>query len=201
MRIPLKLFVLTLTIFIAAFTAKAQDVAVNTNLVHDAILTPNLGVEVKVDSSWTLDFNGALRPWPTSDKVRRKYRHLTLQLKGRKWIDGTPFRGRFYDIDLLYAHYNIGNLNMHYFGMFQAANHHRIQGNLYGAGSRYGYAWQLGSGFGVNVWGGADLSWTHYRKYNCDYCGSLIKHESRVYLLPEIGVEVNYQFGKANKTK
>ena len=181
-------------LLIAGIGLKAQTVALSNNLVYDATLTPNLGIEMKVDSSWTVGLTGGFRPWPTSDAKTRKYRHLSLMAMARKWTAGTPWKGAFYGFDALYMHYNFADLKLLYFGMFGDARHHRIQGNLYGLGSKGGYAWDLGSGFGLELMGGLDLSYTHYRMYECVKCGSLLKKRNKVYLLPTAAVNVNYHF-------
>lgn len=176
------------------WVGRAQHVSVGTNLVYDATLTPNLTLEGRVDSSWTVGVNGGLRPWPTDDKALRKYRHFSIDVFGRKWTAGTPWRGYFYGFDALWAHYNLSNLKLYYFGMFHDARHNRIQGNIFGAGSFGGYAWNLGSGFGIDVQAGADLSWTHYRVYDCVHCGSPIARKNKVYLLPKAAVDLIYKF-------
>lgn len=185
---------LLLFFFISMRSAQAQNIAFNNNLVYDATLTPNLGVEMKVDSSWTVGLNGGFRPWPTDDAKTRKYRHLSLMATARKWTAGTPWKGYFYGFDALYMHYNLADLKLLYFGMFGDARHHRIQGNLYGVGSKGGYAWDLGNGFGLELMGGLDLSYTHYRMYECVKCGQLLQKRNKVYLLPTAAVNVNYHF-------
>ena len=181
-------------LLIAGIGLKAQTVALSNNLVYDATLTPNLGIEMKVDSSWTVGITGGFRPWPTDDTKTRKYRHLSLMATARKWTAGTPWKGYFYGFDALYMHYNLADLKLLYFGMFGDARHHRIQGNLYGVGSKGGYAWDLGSGFGLELMGGLDLSYTHYRMYECVKCGQLLQKRNKVYLLPTAAVNVNYHF-------
>ena len=181
-------------LLIAGIGLKAQTVALSNNLVYDATLTPNLGIEMKVDSSWTVGLTGGFRPWPTSDAKTRKYRHLSLMALARKWTAGTPWKGYFYGFDALYMYYNFADLKLLYFGMFGDARHHRIQGNLYGVGSKGGYAWDLGSGFGLELMGGLDLSYTHYRMYECVKCGQLLQKRNKVYLLPTAAVNVNYHF-------
>lgn len=177
-----------------AVRGNAQRFSLSNNVVYSATLTPNLTFETLVDSTWTIGLTGGLRPWPTDDKALRKYRHLSLDLYTRKWTAGTPWQGFYYGFDALWIHYNLSNLRLQYFGMFGDARHQRMQGNLYGAGSFAGYAWDLGSGFGVDVQAGADLSWTHYRVYDCVHCGSSVARKNKVYLLPKAAVDLIYKF-------
>lgn len=189
-----RIAVLCLVALVFQVTMRAQQFAVGNNLVYSAALTPNLSLETRLDSSWTLGIAGGFRPWPTDDTAQRKYRHFSIDLYGRKWTEGTPWRGWFYGYDALWVHYNLSNLKMRYFGMFGDARHHRIQGNVIGVGSFGGYAWDLGSGFGIDVQGGADLAWTHYRMYDCVHCGSPVARKNRVYLLPKVSVDVSWRF-------
>ena len=179
---------------IVAVRGDAQSFSLSNNVVYSATLTPNLGFETRVDSTWTVGLWGGLRPWPTDDKALRKYRHLSLDLYTRKWTGGTPWRGFYYGFDALWTHYNLSNLKLHYFGMFGDARHRRMQGNLYGGGSFAGYAWDLGSGFGVDVQTGVDLSWTRYRVYDCVHCGAPVARKNKVYLLPKAAVDLVYSF-------
>lgn len=178
----------------APLSGSAQRFSLSNNVVYSATLTPNLSFETLIDSTWTVGLSGGLRPWPNDDKARRKYRHVSIDIFGRKWTAGTPWRGYFYGFDALWMHYNLSNLRLHYFGMFSDARHHRIQGDLVGAGSFGGYAWNLGSGFGIDVQAGADITWTHYRKYNCVHCGSPMARQNKVYLLPKAAVDIIYKF-------
>lgn len=43
----------------------AQKVAVKTNLLSDAVLNPNLGIEVGLAPKWTLDVTGQCNTWET----------------------------------------------------------------------------------------------------------------------------------------
>lgn len=193
-HIRIKGLLIFIFLFIGMLRLEAQHVAFCNNLVYDASLTPNLGFDLKIDSAWTVGLSAGLRPWPTDDAKTRKYRHLSLMATARKWTAGTPWKGAFYGFDALYMHYNLADLKLLYFGMFGDARHHRIQGNLYGLGGKGGYAWDLGSGFGIELMGGLDLSYTHYRMYECVKCGTLLQKRNKVYLLPTAAVNVNYHF-------
>ena len=49
---------------------KAQEVALKTNLVYDALFTVNLGAEVQFAPRWSLDLSGNLNAW-TLDQGKR----------------------------------------------------------------------------------------------------------------------------------
>ena len=186
--------VVGLSVLMFNASVRAQQFSVGNNLVYSATLTPNLSLETRLDSSWTMGLSVGYRPWPTDDNAKRKYRHLSLDLYARKWTAGTPWRGWYYGFDALWVHYNMSNIKLHYFGMFGDARHHRIQGNLIGAGSFGGYAFDLGSGFGIDLQAGADLSWTHYSVYDDVHCGLPTARRNRSYLIPKVAVNVSWRF-------
>lgn len=189
-----KSIIIGLTGLLFSTVVRAQQFAVGNNLVYSATLTPNLSVETRLDSTWSMGFTGGYRPWPTDDEAKRKYRHLSLDLYARKWTGDKQWRGWYYGFDALWAHYNLSNLRLTYFGMFKDARDRRIQGNLIGAGSFGGYAVDLGSGFALDFQAGADLSWTHYTIFDKVHCGVPVAHRNRVYLIPKVGVNVSWRF-------
>ncbi|MDD6552272.1 MAG: DUF3575 domain-containing protein [Prevotellaceae bacterium] len=187
------LFILTIGMMMAQ-PAKAQRYALSNNLVYSATLTPNLSFEVRPDSSWSYAISAGYRPWPTNDERARKYRHLSVDLQARHWDKAHPWKGAFYGFDAMWVHYNLSNIHLNYFGMFSAARHHRIQGNLYGVGALGGYAWDLGSGFTLEAEGALDLAWTHYRVYDLPHCGDPIAKVNRFYLIPKVALNIAWHF-------
>ena len=49
-------------------SVKAQDVAVKSNLLYDAMLTLDLGVEVGVAPQWSVELTGNLNAWTVNDR-------------------------------------------------------------------------------------------------------------------------------------
>ena len=91
-------------------------------------------------------------------------------------------------------HYNLSNLRLHYFLACSATpvtTASRATSSVQGLRR---YAWNLGSGFGIDVQAGADITWTHYRKYYCVHCGQPMARQNKVYLLPKVAVDIIYKF-------
>ena len=65
-------------------TLSAQRLAVKTNLLYDAALSPNLGLEAAVAPRWTIDLSGNLNAWDFSDN--RKWKHYLIQPEVRYWL-------------------------------------------------------------------------------------------------------------------
>lgn len=53
--------------------ARAQNVALKTNVLYDATATVNAGVEFSVAPKWTMDISGNHNGWNFSDN--RKWKH------------------------------------------------------------------------------------------------------------------------------
>lgn len=80
------LIILLLAIVItgASHTTKAQDMALKTNLLSDAVLNPNIGIEVGLAPKWTLDVIGQFNAWNLSHD--RRWKHWALQPGVRYWL-------------------------------------------------------------------------------------------------------------------
>ena len=75
----MKLIILFVTIVIASISQPVcgQNVAVKTNLLSDAILSPNIGVEIGLAPKWTLDVSGQMNAWTLSHD--RRWKHWAIQ--------------------------------------------------------------------------------------------------------------------------
>ena len=68
------------------FSASAQEVAVKTNLIYDATLTINAGVEARLAPKWTFDLSGNFNGW----KVKIEFE--------AKDSGGKPYRSEYWFI-------------------------------------------------------------------------------------------------------
>ena len=94
----------------AVQTSDAQ-VALKSNLLYDAALSPNIGAEVGVAPKWSLEVSGNLNAW-TLDNGRR-WKHWLVQPEVRYWFCDR-FSGHFVGAHLLGGQVNIGGLNHAY---------------------------------------------------------------------------------------
>ena len=142
----MKRVILLLTIVIAGTyqTVWGQNVAVKTNLLSDAILSPNLGIEIGLAPKWTLDVTGQFNGWNLSHD--RKWKHWAIQPEARYWLCDR-FGAHFFGAHLHGGQYNIGGFNgkINLLGTdARKLKDSRYQGWFIGAGVAYGYAWLLG---------------------------------------------------------
>lgn len=98
--------ILLLAIIIAGAyqTVLGQNVAVKTNLLNDAFLNPNIGIEVGLAPKWTLEAAGQFNAWNLSHD--RRWKHWALQPEARYWLCDR-FGAHFFGIHMHGGQYNI----------------------------------------------------------------------------------------------
>lgn len=176
------------------FTAKAQDVAVKTNLLGDALLNVNAGVEVGLAPRWTLDLSGYYNAWTING---HKWKHWLAQPEARYWFCDR-FAGHFLGIHAMGGQYNFGNIKngISFLGSdFSKLTDYRYQGWAVGGGVAYGYAWILGRHWNLELEIGVGYLYTRYDKYNCQECGSKLATDDHHYVGPtKAAVNLVYVF-------
>lgn len=153
--------------------AYAQKVAVKTNLLSDAALSPNLGLEVALAPKWTLDISGQGNFWTIDG---HKWKHWMVQPEARYWLC-RRFAGHFFGIHAIGGQYNLGNLNIpvNFLGTdFHNLKNKRYQGWGAGAGIAYGYAFPVHPHWNIEAEIGIGWIYTRYDSYPCAECGSKI---------------------------
>ncbi|MBD5232606.1 MAG: DUF3575 domain-containing protein [Bacteroidales bacterium] len=165
---------LCLLIFAGCLGAGAQDVAVKTNLIYDALLSPTVGVEVGVAPKWTLDFSGTVNNWAVND---HRWKQWNVQPEVRYWFC-QRFAGHFLAFHGIGGQYNFGNLknNIKFLGTdFSKLSDQRYQGWMAGAGIGYGYSWILSRHWNFEAEIGVGWIYTRSDIYNCSNCGKKVR--------------------------
>ena len=161
-----RMFVL-LVVAIAGITqgVKAQNVAVKSNVLADAFLNPNFGIEVGFAPKWTLDVTGQFNAWTLSHN--RHWKHWAVQPEVRYWFCDR-FSGHFVGAHIHGGQYNIGGFDgrINFLGKDS-----RYQGWFIGAGIAYGYTWILGRHWNLEAEIGFGYSYTRYDRFECAGCG------------------------------
>ncbi len=106
--------------------ADAQRVALKTNVIDWATLSPNLALEVRLDRRFTLDLSMTANPI-TRDIAGMKLTHFRFQPELRYWFS-RPMAQHFMGFDLLGGFYNM-KFNGNYY-----------EGDIWAVGMSYGYA-------------------------------------------------------------
>ena len=170
--------ILVLLAFLAAGMVqgvRAQDIAVKSNVLSDAFLNPNIGLEVGLAPKWTLDITGQFNAWTLSHD--RRWKHWAVQPEARYWFCDR-FAGHFVGVHTHGGQYNIGGFDgkINFLGTdARKLKDTRYQGWFAGAGVAYGYAWILGRHWNLEAEIGIGYSYTSYDRFNCAGCGKKIE--------------------------
>ena len=194
--------------------SSAQTLALRTNLLYDATLSPNLGVEVRLDSTWSAGINVGFNAWDIDKEKNKKWRHLLVSPNVRHYFghkrdslcvygyakDGAygilrdsvvTRRMQYFEGNLIYSHYNVGNAKIP-FGLYSAIKDRRLQGDLLALGAKYGYAWILARDWRIEAEAGVAVGYAWFKEYDCDHCGTYYGKGDRIFLLPQLGINVVY---------
>lgn len=152
-------------------TVSAQHVGIKTNLISDAIASPNLGVEVGLAPKWSLDLSGQLNLWTIHD---HKWKHWMAQPEARYWFCET-FMQSFIGIHAVGGQFNVGNINnnINFLGSnFSRLKDYRYEGWAAGGGIAYGYAWAFAKHFNLEFEIGVGYVYVKYKRFECDQCST-----------------------------
>lgn len=166
-----KALLCSVVLALGASQSIGAQVALKTNLLYDAALSPNLGIEVAVAPKWSLDLSGNLNAW-TLDNGRR-WKHWLVQPEVRYWFCDR-FSGHFVGAHLLGGQVNVGGLDHSYSFLGKDIDLHnrRYQGWYGGAGVAYGYTWILAKHWSLEAEIGVGWIYTRYDVFPCRTCGT-----------------------------
>ncbi len=168
-----RLFLSFLALF-AILCAKSQ-VALKTNLIDDALLNANLGIEVGLTPKLSFDMPLSLNSWTLNGDKR--WKHWYAQPGVRYWFCDR-FQGHFVGAHLHGGQYNIGGFDgkINLFGTdFRNLADRRYQGWFAGVGISYGYAWVLGKHWNLEGELGIGYAYSRYDEFRCNGCGSKLR--------------------------
>lgn len=189
-----KEIVVSVVLLIACMSADrvgAQTVALRNNLLYDATLTPNLGADIRVDSLWTIGALVGLNAWDIDKDKNKKWRHLLISPNVRRWLGDSLFHKSYVEADLIYSHYNVGNTKIP-FGLYSGVKDRRLQGDLLALGGKYGYSWILARHWRIEAEAGIAVGYAWFKEYECATCGKQLGNGDRIFLLPQLGINVVY---------
>ena len=191
-RIKQRVALLVVLIISVAFseTISAQNVAVRNNLLYDLTLTPNLGIDVKLGDQWSGGLSAGFNPWPTSDNVSRKWRHLLIAPQLRYWTKGVfEDRSTYWVLNLIYSHYNVADVKFP-FGMYSDVRDKRLQGDLGALGVSFGYTWRLSRLFRMEAEAGVSGGYAWSKQYACGHCGTYEGRNDKAFLMPKLALNL-----------
>ncbi len=211
----LTVWTLTLMAVICVEKVNAQSLALRNNLLYDATLTPNLGIEMRVDSTWSIGLNVGVNAWDINKQKNKKWRHFLVSPNVRHYFgqkrdtlnhytyeDGRLVdvrhdslaiynSGHYIELNAIYSHYNVGNIKFP-FGLYKSVRDRRLQGDLVALGAKYGYSWILGRDWRLEAEAGIAVGYAWFKENDCDHCGTYYGKGDRIFLLPQLGINVVY---------
>ena len=163
--------------------------AIKTNLVYSAVLTPNLAVELPIKKKFSIELSSTYNAWDMKGNI--KWKNLVLMSEFRYWPKKN-MQGRFYGINVNWAKYNIGGIPMPYFA---EADYYRYDGWTMGAGVSAGYMWYLSRHWSFEANIGLGVNYTSYDKYLQPVCGAYWGSFKNILIMPtKIGLSFVYKF-------
>jgi hypothetical protein len=166
-------------------------VALRTNLLYDATLSPNLGVDVRVDSTWTVGLLAGMNAWDIDKEKNKKWRHMLFSFRARKYVNDSVFHKGYFEADAIYSHFNVGNVKFP-LGLYKTVRERRLQGDLLALGGKYGYSWILSRDWRIEAEAGVAIGYAWFKEYDCPHCGTYYGKDDRIFLLPQLGVNIVY---------
>lgn len=132
------ILLICLFLFAGWRSAHAQQVALNTNALMWAAMTPNLSCEVVTGERTSLDLSlfGHYKPYGIDSKL------MAFQPEFRYWFSGRPMVREFIGVAALATTYNI------------TWNGNVFDGDAVGAGVTFGYALPVRKRFNIQFYGG-----------------------------------------------
>lgn len=150
---------------IPALAASARDIerplfAVGTNLLYDALITPNISVEVPLGHHWSIQAAYTF-PWWVNRANDMAWQILKWDLGARWWF--SP-KNLFNPMDVLRGHFVGLELSAGYYDV--EPKHSGWQGEAVVATLEYGYSWRLGKNWRLSTCIGAGWLYSpQYRAY------------------------------------
>lgn len=192
MNLVKNILVLVVTLmFLSVQRGEAQSFALRNNLLYDVTLTPNLGADIRIDSLWTIGAVVGINAWDVDKTKNEKWRHLLIEPNVRRWLNRTPFSKSYIEGDLIYSHFNVGNTTIP-FSLYDAVKEKRLQGDLFALGGKYGYSWILARHWRIEAEAGIAIGYAWFKEYECATCGQQLGEGDRIFLLPQLGINVVY---------
>ena len=176
--------------------------SIKNNLLYDATLTPNIGLEVKIGSRSSFQAFYGINPWKFSDT--KKWRHWSLMPEYRYWIkkEKAPYLlGWFTGVHALGGEFNVGGVDMP-FGMMKWLKDNRYEGWFIGGGLTLGHAWRLSDRWRLEAAVGVGYIRFRYDRYQNEWCGDFIHSGTYDYFGPtKLALNIAYNFGKKQVIK
>ena len=184
MGIDMKKIVSILVVFLClavAQSAKAQGIALRTNLVEWGLQAPNIGVDLVLNDKTTLNISVAATIGETY--IRDAFVQ-SGQIEYRYWFSAQPYENFFLGLEFAPTHYR-----MKFPKREGSSKEHVHNGVAFPFGFNFGYSWPLNSKLNLEVCYGAGWIWFNNE---CSLTGVTPPKESMTFSTTNLGVNITY---------
>ena len=187
-------------------------VSVRNNIFYDISGTPNLGIEIPVGKHISLGGNVGFKPWPRfffwdgdsdwgrdngqdagSDADNSKWKHFLVAPEIRWWPGTIYENGWFFGADLVYSHFNVGDVRFPLV-LYPSVRDHRKQGDLFALGVFAGHSWWLSNHWRLEGEVGVGAGPADYSTYSCEHCGTHLSDDKDLAVIPKLALNLAYNF-------
>lgn len=163
---------------VVSFSGYSQKIALKTNAVLWATVSPNISAEFVVSRNLSVDLSASFNVW--TPFANMKTNHLLLQPELRYWF-GRPMSQHFVGFTLLYVDYDL---------LFRET---RYNGETFGGGFTYGYDFVLSKHWNLELTAGVGVMYRWQYKYNENEPRPEYRNNFGWYVAPvKVGVTVSY---------
>lgn len=162
---------------------QAQQVAIHTDVMQDVLMIPNVGIELFIDDTKSVQFSG----FATSSPWTMDLKAAGVQAAYKYWLSGRPLTREFVGINGLLSTYEV------------TTGDKIRKGDTAGLGICFGYAWPLTKRLSLTAH--SSLGLAYYRQeeyYSYDDISNYIENQKMpnstgLRLVPlNIGVTISY---------
>ena len=164
-------------------------IALKNNILYDAVLTPNLQMELRLNPHWTMELGAGFNPFPLNDKILPKWRHVLAWAEPKYWFCGA-FTRDFVAVNAAYSHFNAAGGKYPVGWLYKDVLDNRFEGDAVMAGLSYGWHFPLSAHFSIELEAGVDAGYAWYDRYECQHCGRKIAEEGRWFAVPKASVSL-----------
>lgn len=142
MSIKIKFIMVAILLIAAKTSVHAQRVALTSNLLEDAVLTPNIGVDIVVADRQSITFDASFAPYKLSEQFHNK--RMTFRAGYKYWFNQALY-AHYIGVDAVASSSDVG------------LGRNKFRDEYIGLGIGYGYSFIIGKklnivpGFGIGL--------------------------------------------------
>lgn len=179
------------------------QVALKSNLLFDATLNPNLGLEVTTGRRQSAQLFYSVNTWGygSNERGKRRFNHWAVMPEYRWWFC-SALNGTFVGVHLMGGQFNAGNTKVRVPGFFFGGDNinkklsiDRFEGWFLGAGFTIGHQFILSRHWNLELEAGIGYDHVWYDRYPCATCGTPDKKNDTNYFgITKLGLSFSYIF-------